>query len=112
MYQKFAKLYSKKLQEKIQENPYFSLNYKENSGFPGFFPGVFFYEYSYIVCSFGVANLLVPMAQSQGVYEPHRLNMVRPIAERKLGKNTENHHVPRIFLGKFIVFLGFSWILF
>ena len=32
----------KKLQEKTQENPYFTLNYKENSGFPGFFPGVFF----------------------------------------------------------------------
>ena len=31
----------KKLQEKTQENPYFTLNYKENSGFPGFFPGVF-----------------------------------------------------------------------
>ena len=32
----------KKLQEKTQENPYFTLNYQENSGFPGFFPGVFF----------------------------------------------------------------------
>ena len=33
-----------KTPEKKQENPYFTLNYKENSGFPGFFPGVFFYE--------------------------------------------------------------------
>ena len=31
----------KKLLEK-KENPYFTLNYRENSGFPGFFPGVFF----------------------------------------------------------------------
>ena len=34
----------KKLQEKTHENPYFTLNYQENSGFPGFFPGVFFQE--------------------------------------------------------------------
>ena len=27
-----------------RKNPYFTLNYKEKSGFPGFFPGVFFYE--------------------------------------------------------------------
>ena len=33
--------YRKKLQEKTLENPYITLNYKENSGFPGFFPGVF-----------------------------------------------------------------------
>ena len=33
----------KKLQE-TQENPYFTLNYQENRGFPGFFPGVVFYE--------------------------------------------------------------------
>ena len=33
----------KTLQEKIQKNPYFTLNYKENKGFPGF-PGVFSYE--------------------------------------------------------------------
>ena len=38
------KSHRKKLQEKTQENLYFTLNYKENSGFPGFFPGVFFYE--------------------------------------------------------------------
>ena len=39
----------KKLQEKTQENPYFTLNYKENSGFPGFFPGVFFQEGSFSI---------------------------------------------------------------
>ena len=32
----------KKLQEKSQENPYFTLNCKENSGFPDFFSGSFF----------------------------------------------------------------------
>ena len=32
-------------EEKNQENLGFTLNYKENSGFPGFFPGVFFYEF-------------------------------------------------------------------
>ena len=31
------KYHRKKLQEKNQENPYFTLNYQENSGFPGVF---------------------------------------------------------------------------
>ena len=33
-----------KLQGKTQENPYFTLNYKEHLGFPGFFPEVCFYD--------------------------------------------------------------------
>ena len=38
----FRKPHRKKLQEKKQENPYFTLKYKEISGFPRFFHGVFF----------------------------------------------------------------------
>ena len=38
------KNHRKKTPGKNQENPLFTLNYKENSGFPGFFPGVVAYE--------------------------------------------------------------------
>ena len=34
-----------KQQEKKQENPYLTLNYQENSCFPGFIPGVFSYDF-------------------------------------------------------------------
>ena len=37
----FFEVHRKKLQEKTQENPYFTLNYQENSGFPV----VFFLEF-------------------------------------------------------------------
>ena len=37
----FQALFHRKLKKKKRENPQFTLNYRENSGFPGFFPGVF-----------------------------------------------------------------------